>query len=173
MGIEWALAATFALAGGVDTVKNYCTTPEGCLQKSEAQRALSISAGDARIDGDSAGRELYLRYELDHKIGAFQPSFGLSSTSNGDIWVGAGSTWTKNLYQENAYLRMSGLVGAYKQGSSRFLGSILQFRAALEIGYRFDNGAQLGVSFDHRSNADLWLPNPGIETYQIRYSIPF
>lgn len=172
MGMEWALAAVFFGTGLVDMGTNYCGTENGCLGKSEAQEALSLSFGQAMIDENSAGTEFYARYEFNHKFGPFQPSLGVSTTTNGDSWIGFGNTWTHDFKNDWTYLRLSSLVGLYEQGSAEYLGSSVQFRSSVELGVKFKNGGRLGLSVDHRSNADLWLPNPGMETYQIRYSMP-
>jgi len=51
------------------------------------------------------------------------------------------------------------------------LGGHLQFRSAFGVGYEFDNGSTLTVSYDHRSNADTQPINPGLETLSIRYAV--
>jgi len=48
----------------------------------------------------------------------------------------------------------------------------LKFRSGVELGYVAKNGARIGLSYDHRSNADINSYNPGLETFQLRVSFP-
>ena len=48
----------------------------------------------------------------------------------------------------------------------------MEFRSSLELAYRFDNRARLGLSFYHLSNASLDDNNPGTEVFSLNYSIP-
>ncbi|MDY0149993.1 MAG: acyloxyacyl hydrolase, partial [Kiritimatiellia bacterium] len=52
------------------------------------------------------------------------------------------------------------------------LGFEAQFRTAIEVAKRFDNGHRLGLCFAHLSNGSLSDFNPGTETLGIFYSIP-
>ena len=64
------------------------------------------------------------------------------------------------------------MVGAYRRGSGRDLGGALQFRNALDIGYRWESGIEAGIGADHRSNAGLRHPNPGLNTVYLFAAIP-
>jgi lipid A 3-O-deacylase len=72
----------------------------------------------------------------------------------------------------NWILSPSGGVGAYSQGDSKDLGGTFQFHAALDLGYRFENGTMLGVKATHISNAGLNRINPGQESVLLTFSIP-
>lgn len=62
--------------------------------------------------------------------------------------------------------------GYYDRGDGFNLGHHIEFRTALEIAYRFDNRARLGIGYSHLSNAHLSNNNPGAETAFINFSIP-
>ena len=169
-GFDWAFAFLFAIVGGADMVQNYC--PTGCLQEGSPQPYLSISAGQTYFQEEEFGEELYLRYETGHSLGPFQTSFGASIDTNGAAWIGAGPVYSKTFANDNMYYRLSAITGLYRRGDGPDLGSVIEFRSSAEVGFQFDNGARLGLSFDHRSNAEIDATNPGYETIQIRYSLP-
>ena len=60
----------------------------------------------------------------------------------------------------------------YANGDGPNLGHDLEFRSGIELGYQARNGWRYGISYDHRSNADIASYNPGLETLQFRVSIP-
>ena len=64
-------------------------------------------------------------------------------------------------------------VGVYGNGDGKDLGYAVEFRSGVELAYRFDNYARLGLSFTHISNAGLDERNPGVESLVVMYSIPF
>ena len=63
-------------------------------------------------------------------------------------------------------------AGLYARGAGNDLGGPVQFRNGLELGYRFDNGSQIGVSGSHISNANIYDENPGTEVLMLHYSVP-
>jgi hypothetical protein len=101
------------------------------------------------------------------------PAFGVSLAENGSGWVGAGWGYTLGTKPESAFLRVTNMVGAHRRGSGRDLGSVLQFRTALDVGYRWRSGVEAGLGIDHRSNAGLGNLNPGLNTAYLFASFPF
>jgi len=99
------------------------------------------------------------------------PAFGVSVAGNGSGWAGFGSAVTFG-QDDGLFLRVTGMVGAYRRGSGRDLGGALQFRSALDIGYRWENGIEAGVGADHRSNAGLDTPNPGLNSIYLFAAMP-
>ncbi len=65
------------------------------------------------------------------------------------------------------------MPGFHFQGNGPDLGGILEARSGIALGYEFQNGGKLAVSFDHRSNADIYSTNPGLETLGVRYTLRF
>lgn len=63
-------------------------------------------------------------------------------------------------------------AGYYNASEGLTLGFEAQFRTAIEVAKRFDNGHRLGLCFAHLSNGSLSDFNPGTETLGIFYSIP-
>lgn len=62
--------------------------------------------------------------------------------------------------------------GFYNQGDGKDLGSFFEFRSGVEVGYRFFNGYQLGLSISHLSNAGISDTNPGTEVISLRLAAP-
>ncbi|AMB84319.1 lipid A 3-O-deacylase [Pseudomonas agarici] len=52
------------------------------------------------------------------------------------------------------------------------LGSSFQFEDRLGFGLRFAGGHELGVRATHYSNAGIRMPNDGVESYALHYTMP-
>jgi hypothetical protein len=170
--LDVAIAILFAVVGLADSKVNYCDEPGGCFAKSETTPELSLSFGNGIFQEETINDEYYVRYEFNHKFGPFQPSLGVSNTTTGDFWLGFGNTVTKPILRDRMYFRFSNLAGIYAQGTGPDLGSYLEFRSSVELGYKWESGVKVGLSYDHRSNADISTLNPGFETVQLRMSFP-
>jgi len=62
--------------------------------------------------------------------------------------------------------------GLYAKNSSKDLKFALEFQSQIEISFKFVNGARVGVSFNHISNATLGKENPGVESLALTYIFP-
>ncbi len=168
--MDGTFAVLFLLAGLGDMKMNHCD--DGCLAQNPLPARIAVSGGDVQFQNDSIGQELYLRYDMKTAYGPFQPAFGASVTDGGDAWVGFGAVWTGHFARERGYVQLHLMPGLYAQGSGPDLGYPVEFRSGAEIGYETRNGLRIGLSYDHRSNADIKAVNPGLETVQLRVSIP-
>lgn len=63
-------------------------------------------------------------------------------------------------------------AGYYNAANGLSLGFDAEFRSALELTKRLNNGHRLGLCFAHLSNGSLSDYNPGTETLGLFYSIP-
>jgi lipid A 3-O-deacylase len=63
-------------------------------------------------------------------------------------------------------------IGLYSQGNGKDLGSLVEFRSQVEVGYRFENQMRLTVAYSHISNADLTDLNPGSDVISAYLHIP-
>ncbi len=168
--MDGSLAVLFLVAGLTDMKLNHCDT--GCLAQSDTQAKATLAYGDVIFQDDVIGRETYFRYDFGQNYGPFQPAIGVSVTDSNDTWIGIGATYTARFADQRAYVQLSLLPGLYAEGSGPDLGSPIEFRSGIELGYEARNGLRMGVSFDHRSNAGISSTNPGLETLQFRVSIP-
>ncbi|SEO62516.1 Lipid A 3-O-deacylase (PagL) [Salinihabitans flavidus] len=169
--MDGTLAALFLIAGLTDMGINHCGDG-GCLAQSPETERFSISAGDVDFQKATVSKELYLRYDFGRRYGPFQPVAGASLTADGTAWIGIGAAWTQRFAGDRAYVQLALMPGLYSQGSGPDLGHAVQFRSGVEVGYETSKGVRFGLSYDHRSNAELSGVNPGMETVQFRVSIP-
>lgn len=172
--MDGRLAVLFFVVGLADMKTNDCET--GCLARTPAQEAISLSFGDVIFQDKSIGSEAYLRYDLGTSFGPFQPAIGLSMTDTNDVWLGLGATHTTRFWERpsgtGGYAQLHFMPGVYAMGSGPDLGHDIEFRSGAEIGWQARNGVRVGVSYDHRSNGDISSLNPGLETLQLRVSVP-
>lgn len=165
------IAVLFLIAGLTDMALTDCKT-DGCLARSDTAAQTSFGLGNVIYQQNVIGEEAYLRYDLDRNYGPFQPSVGLSVTNSGDAWVGLGAVYNVPTGVDGFYTQLSLLPGLYAQGNGPDLGHVLEIRSGIEFGYQANNGLRVGLSFDHRSNGELSSTNPGLETLQLRVTMP-
>lgn len=172
--MDGRLAVLFFVVGLTDMKTNDCDT--GCLARTPAQEALSLSFGNVIFQDKVIGNEAYVRYDFGTSYGPFQPAVGLSVTDSNDVWVGLGATHTTRFWERpsgvGGYAQLHFMPGVYAQGSGPNLGHDVEFRSGAEIGWQARSGVRVGVSYDHRSNGGISNVNPGMETLQLRVSVP-
>ncbi len=173
--IAFVTDGTFAVVGLVlgliDMGANHCTAG-GCLARQEVQPHASLSAGATYFQENQVGEELYFRRDVGHTYGPFQPVYGFSATSDGELWGGAGAAYRISDRSDHLYMQFHTMAGLYAEGDGVDLGGPIQFRSGIEFGYQTDRGVRMSLGFDHRSNAGIDSPNPGLETVHFRVSIP-
>lgn len=162
--------AVLTLVLGMNDAFSDCES--NCLARHEVQDRIAISQGSLQFQGNVIGREAYVRYDSAHANGPFQSIYGLSYSSLGDFWAGAGHSYTLKSAESGVYAEVHAMTGIYVQGSGPDLGGPLEFRSGAEIGYEFPSGWRVAASYDHRSNAEIFALNPGVETVQLRASKP-
>ena len=159
------------LVGLIDMGANHCPN-EGCLAKNERTPYTGISVGDTVFQENTVGEELYIRRETRHANGPFQLMYGISASSDGELWAGLGHAYTWTNRQENVFVQLHAMAGLYDEGSGADLGGPIQFRSGIDVGYQNKEGVRMSLGVDHRSNAGLYSSNPGLETVHFRVSIP-
>ncbi|SDI40121.1 acyloxyacyl hydrolase [Alloyangia pacifica] len=165
--------AVLMLIGGLtDMGMNYCGTADGCLGPNETRPRVAFSAG-TWVDREAEAKgEAYLRYDLGRKFGPFGQTMGLSVSQDGEGWVGYGATYGTNIGYSPFYAELHAMPGLYFNNDGFDLGGPIEFRSGIELGYETSRGWRVGLSYDHRSNWDIYDENPGLETVQLRVSIP-
>lgn len=106
-----------------------------------------------------------LRAEFRYKKGweMLKPFGGIMVTTDGGAYFFAGGL-INFFIGEHFVITPSFAPGLYYKGSGKDLYFPLEFRSQIEIAFRFTNGARIGMSLGHMSNASLGPPNPGVET---------
>lgn len=165
--MDGTLAVVFLVAVLSDMIATDCKV--NCIGRAEAPARIGLQASGVFFQYEDVGRELFVTYDRPVTFGPFQPTFGVSASDQGSLWVGYGARWRRDWGP--AFLEASLLPGLYAAGDGPDLGGALHFRSAIALGYRFDNGAGLSVTLDHRSNADTHERNPGLETVGLRYTM--
>ena len=169
---DGSFAALMFAVGLLDMSANYCGTEDGCLARSQTQPRLTISGGQFLKRRAMPADEFYVRYDLGQKLGPFGNAIGFSIAENGEMWLGFGQTYTFDLGDSPFFAELHAMPGLYAANGGFDLGGPIEFRSGLEIGFENDAGWRFGVSYDHRSNAGIFTRNPGVETVQMRISIP-
>ncbi|MDC0736663.1 acyloxyacyl hydrolase [Cognatishimia sp. SS12] len=170
---DGTFAALLVLGGLLDMSANHCGTENGCLGRSDVTPRFAISAGEVLERQAMPAAELYVRYDLGHRNGPFGHAVGFSIGENGELWLGAGQTWKMDLGRNSPfYTELHAMVGLYEPNGGFDLGGPIEFRSGIEVGYENQAGWRYSISYDHRSNLEIYSNNPGIETVQARVSIP-
>ena len=63
--------------------------------------------------------------------------------------------------------------GYYEKGSGKDLGSTLEFKSEIKVGFDILENSKLGYSYSHISNNDWGNINPGTDNQQITFSTKF
>jgi hypothetical protein len=63
-------------------------------------------------------------------------------------------------------------VGLWDNGDGKYLGSFVEFRSTMELGYKFNDESRLSVAFGHMSNAGITKENHGVEILTLYYHMP-
>lgn len=140
--------------------------------------AAPVHADSAKIMGTLGSQmnvgstEAQLRYIGTPMFWNLQPVVGVSMARNGSGWVGAGAALTWRPGNDSLFVRWTSMVGVHKRGSGRNLGGPVQFRNALDFGLTTAKGMEYGIGVDHRSSANIYRPNPGLNTAYIFASFP-
>lgn len=133
---------------------------------------VTVAGGwfDMNRQKEDAG-EFRLEYRSDKKFWVFKPFAGAMATTDGASYYYAGILIDVFLGRR-IVVTPSFAPGYYARGSGYDLGHAVEFRAQLEVAYRFDDRSRLGVSFGHMSNASIGDKNPGTESLMLNYSVP-
>mgnify|MGYP006101922687 CR=1 FL=1 len=63
--------------------------------------------------------------------------------------------------------------GFYEKGDGKDLGSALEFKSEIKIGFNIFENSKIGYSYSHISNNDMGDGNPGTDNQQITFSKNF
>ena len=59
--------------------------------------------------------------------------------------------------------------GYYNSGNGKDLGSALEFKSEVQVSFNLSDSTELGMSYNHISNASLGDKNPGANSYMINF----
>ena len=90
---DGAFGVVFLVAGLIDAGVNHCPNG-GCLAHRDVQAYNSISVGTTTFQESEVGEEVYFRRDTGVATGPFQWIYGVSATSDGELWAGVGQAVT-------------------------------------------------------------------------------
>ncbi|MGZ9097979.1 MAG: acyloxyacyl hydrolase [Micavibrio sp.] len=132
--------------------------------------SLGIGAFDA-FDSERA-----LDFRVEYRPGTsivweLRPFLGAEITSDGAIYGAAGFLYDYNM--GNQWSVTPSLAGGlYSDGGGKDMGSAIQFRSQIELGYELENSSRVSAALSHTSNLGINDTNPSAETLGIYYHIP-
>lgn len=133
---------------------------------------LSVGVGWYDINDDQDAVDLRVEYRSKAKfLGFVKPWVGVEITSDAAAY-GVAGILSDIFFGRRIVLTPSFGVGVYADGNGKDLGSAIEFRSQLELGYRFDNRSRMSLAFGHISNAHLTDQNPGSEILTVYYHLP-
>jgi lipid A 3-O-deacylase len=149
---------------------------------SPAHVAFSVGSFDSSWFGSNRDRKQAPEFRLDYRFGTsllsftepfmkVRPWLGIEANSDSAVWGGGGLLFDVPL-GTSFYLAPAVGVGAYGRGDSKDLGSVLEFRSTLEVGYRFESDLRLGAYVSHMSNAGTASHNPGANSVGLTLALP-
>ena len=100
------------------------------------------------------------------------PTVGLEANTKGAVYASAGINLDIPFLYYGIFT-WGETVGVFGVGDDvRPLGSILQFRSQVELGFRFENNLRITGFISHLSNAHIVDDNPGAEIVGVYMHVP-
>ena len=100
-------------------------------------------------------------------LGTLSPITGGFVTENAALYAYTGVEWNFDLGPVN--FTPSFAPGLYGEGDGKDLGHILEFKSEVQASFNLSENSQLGMSYNHISNASLGDKNPGANSYMFNY----
>ena len=145
----------------------------------EQTKDISIYTGTFDII-DKEGDDKTSLIGIEHKnpdlfrntfLGKFSPVSGGFMTGNSSVYLYTGIEWQYGIGKFN--ILPSFTPGYYEKGDGKDLGSVLEFKSELKIGFDLFENSKVGYSYSHISNNDWGDSNPGTDNQQIIFSKNF
>lgn len=127
-------------------------------------------AADFRLEYRSAFDMLGLA-NAHNSVIAIRPFGGVETTSDGALYGLGGFVFDMPIGR-HFVLSPNLATGLYYGGDGKRLGSFVEFRSTVELGYKFDSGTRITTSFGHISNAGLTGINHGVEIASLYVHVP-
>ena len=104
-------------------------------------------------------------------LGKLAPVSGAFVTGKDSLYFYTGIEGQYNLGLIN--ISPSFTPGYYEKGSGKDLGSALEFKSEIKVGFDILKDSKLGYSYSHISNNDWGSTNPGTDNQQLIFSSKF
>jgi hypothetical protein len=133
---------------------------------------LHFALGAFDVQDQDATVEARLEYRSRHKFLFLKPFAGVMVNGDGGGHV-YGGVLLDVFWGKRWVTTLSLAPGGYFQGGGKDLGSAIEVRSGIELAYRFDNRARLGVALNHISHSVVSSAerNPGAESLMLFYAL--
>ena len=100
-------------------------------------------------------------------LGKLSPITGGFITENSAVYLytGAQAEYDLGLFT----ITPSFAPGYYNSGNGKDLGSALEFKSEVQVSFNLSDNTELGMSYNHISNASLGDKNPGANSYMFNF----
>ncbi len=129
---------------------------------------------------DKEGDDQTSLFGLEHKnpnlfrdtfLGRFKPITGGFITGNSSFYLYSG---IEGQYGVGPLKILPSFTpGYYEQGDGKDLGSVLEFKSEIKVGFDIFENSSLSYSYSHLSNSNIGNINPGSDNQQITFSKNF
>jgi hypothetical protein len=134
-------------------------------------RSLAFSGGVSNFNKSERWIEAGLEFRLPIDVWKLAFATGLTVNDDRSGWIFAG---LRRDFSLGGPWRLTPAFGVslYEQGDGKDLGGPLEFRSALEVGYRWPSDRRLALVIYHLSNAGIYDRNPGMNSLVLTFSLP-
>ena len=100
-------------------------------------------------------------------LGNISPITGGFITENSAVYIYTGFEW--NIDMGALTFTPSFAPGLYHKGDGKDLGHVLEFKSEVQFSYAFSKNSEIGISYNHVSNASIGDKNPGANSYMFNF----
>ena len=142
----------------------------------EDNKELSFYTGTFDVI-DKEGDDKTALFGIEHKnpdlfrntiLGKFKPITGGFITGNNSLYLYTGVEGQYGIGPLKILPSFS--PGYYEKGNGKDLGSALEFKSEIKVGFDFFDNSKLSYSYSHISNNDWGDTNPGTDNQHITFS---
>ena len=149
------------------------------LADEEGSKDISFYAGTFDVidkEGDDQTSLLGIEHRnptlfRDTFLGKFSPVTGGFMTGDSSVYLYTG---VEGQYGVGPLKILPSFTpGVYEKGDGKDLGSVLEFKSEIKLGFDIFENSQIGYSYSHISNNNWGDTNPGTDNQQITFSKNF
>jgi len=101
-------------------------------------------------------------------LGNASPITGAFITENSAAYIYTGVEWNY-VVSDKLKFTPSFAPGLYHEGDGKDLGHALEFKTEVQLSYSISESTNLGMSYNHISNASIGDKNPGANSYMFNF----
>ena len=149
------------------------------VNSDEGNIDISLYAGTFDIL-DKEGDDQTTLFGIEHKnpnlyrdtfLGKFKPVSGAFMTGKSSVYLYTG---VEGQYALGPLKILPSFApGYYEKGDGKDLGSVLEFKSEVKLGFDLFENSQLSYSYSHISNNDWGKTNPGTDNQKLTFSKNF